>query len=483
MSPVSRGRKGRKKTSRSRSTPLSVVGADDCDCPACTGDPTNPDDLVDELLAGIGELLDSDDPIEAELLAATFVAIGAVADGFEEALLEGFIPQFEARSSAEATAMLLALGGVAPGSAGAAARAAAERLESAGVPVPRWAAEIREPVTVGDCRRLADPAGTASVLICSTHRAGRSDAFLVYVDHEDCGAADDILVTEADDLPGMIEVIAAQGRTIGFDVVTETLDGPEFRWHVETALDARAVHDDESLDDEEDTPADVDGAPYPVLATLLRARVAGLPRSARPPARHGEADPPVPAARRPSGDTGTVYQLKVGLRGSKPPIWRRLEVPADIGLGALHHVIQVAFGWDDSHLHVFETPAGNFGRADAELGHRAESSVTLAQVASAQGSRLRYTYDFGDDWEHEIVVEKVAPADAAVGYPRCTGGRRAAPPEDCGGVWGYDDLLRVLADPADPEHEERLDWLGLDDPADFDPAAFDVEAVNRALGR
>jgi hypothetical protein len=144
-------------------------------------------------------------------------------------------------------------------------------------------------------------------------------------------------------------------------------------------------------------------------------------------------------------------------------------------------VIQIAFGWDDTHLHVFDTPYGQFGTRDAELGHRAEAPVTLEQVAPAVASRFTYTYDFGDDWQHDIVVEAVLDRDVAARYPRCTAGRRAAPPEDCGGIWGYQELVDILANPASPEHRDRLYWMGLDDAADFDPSQFDADRVNRAL--
>ena len=114
------------------------------------------------------------------------------------------------------------------------------------------------------------------------------------------------------------------------------------------------------------------------------------------PAKRGKKDGPAP-----------VYQLKVGLRGAKPPIWRRLLVPADFLLAELHVVIQVAFGWHGYHMHVFETPYGEFGTSDSDLGHRPDGSVTLEQVAQGANVKIRYTYDFGDDWEHEILVEKV----------------------------------------------------------------------------
>ncbi|MEU5722193.1 plasmid pRiA4b ORF-3 family protein [Micromonospora sp. NPDC047738] len=189
----------------------------------------------------------------------------------------------------------------------------------------------------------------------------------------------------------------------------------------------------------------------------------------------------LPAKRKKSDGPAPIYQIKVSLRGARPPIWRRLEVPADVSLAQLHVLIQLAFAWTDSHLHVFETPYGSFGRPDADLGHRAASGATLEQVAPAVGDKLRYTYDFGDNWEHDILVEKVLDRAASVTYPRCVAGRRAAPPEDCGGVWGYGELVEILADPTHPEHGDRLDWLDLDDATDFDPARFDAKAVTAVL--
>jgi hypothetical protein len=190
----------------------------------------------------------------------------------------------------------------------------------------------------------------------------------------------------------------------------------------------------------------------------------------------------LPAKRKKAAGPAPVYQLKVSLRGAKPPIWRRLLVPADISLARLHDTILAAFGWHGGHMHVFETAYGDFGRADRELGHRADGSVTLEQVAPVVKDKIRYTYDFGDDWVHDIVVEKVLDPDASMVYPRCIGGKRAAPPDDCGGIWGYEELVEVLADPAHPEHEERLQWLGLADASQFAPDAFDLEAVNSRLG-
>jgi Plasmid pRiA4b ORF-3-like protein len=515
MSPVSRGRKGRrnKKPAR-RSVQLELLDfGDECHCPECSA--VDPQQVIDDLLADAVDLVGLEDPLDAEIAGAAFVSIGAAAgEAVDEVLIDGFIPQFEARASAEAVAMMLALGSVVPGRAAKAAWTAADRLVQAGVARPVWAGELEQPVTVADCQRLDDPDGTGSILACVFHRADRSHAVVISVDHTDCGAASAILLLDADQLPGALEMMRAGARANGLGITTQALDAGEFRWQVDKALDARAVHDDDLPDEDmTDAPAEEDAPGYPALAVLLRARMTALPAPGRPPAMHGDPDGltaprllaqlaghggPVrgglpigrrgrgasaglPPKRKKSDRPAPVYQIKVGLRDAKPPIWRRLEVPADISLARLHRVIQVAFGWTDTHLHVFETAYGSFGTADADLGHRAEAPVTLEQVAPTADSKLRYIYDFGDNWEHDLLVERVFDRDQTATYPRCTGGRRAGPPEDCGGIWGYAELVDSLSDPADPEHEDRLAWLGLDDASEFNPSNFDPAAVTRAL--
>lgn len=501
---------------------MAVGRAGGCDCPGCTGEGVDPRRFIDELLAAAADLVELDDPLDAEVMGATFVSVGAAAIAeFEEALVSGIIPVLEARATSRATAMLLAIGAVAGGRAGKEASVAAERLVAASVARPGWAVELAEPVTAGECWRLVDSPETMSVLVCSFRRAGRSHAVVVVVDHTDCGAAADILLVDDDRLTEVLDLLPAVGLGSGVQITTETLDGAEFRWQVEKALDARAVHDGElSGDDVQEAGDDADGPGYPALAVLVRARMTALPIPSRPAAPHeGEGGWPGPAAlrmlaeltgdmvgptgarrtnassgrseatglppkRRRSGPPAPVYQIKVALRGTKPPIWRRLEVPADVSLTQLHTVIQVAFDWDDSHLHLFETSYGSygsFGTDDAGLGHHSEAPVTLEQVAPAVDSKLSYTYDFGDDWRHDIVVEKVLDRDEKAVYPRCTGGRRAAPPEDCGGAWGYAELVDTLNDPDHPGHEDRLEWLGLEDAAVFEPGRFDANRVTRAL--
>jgi hypothetical protein len=145
----------------------------------------------------------------------------------------------------------------------------------------------------------------------------------------------------------------------------------------------------------------------------------------------------------------TVHRVKVSLYGAKPPVWRRLEIPSSMPLNLVHALLQIAFDWHDYHLHVFETVCGEFGspdQADDWADRQDEATATLAQVAGAEQAKVVYSYDFGDDWRHDIVVEKIIPAEPEVAYPRCTGGRRDAPPEDCGGIWVFNEQFADLGD-------------------------------------
>jgi Plasmid pRiA4b ORF-3-like protein len=148
----------------------------------------------------------------------------------------------------------------------------------------------------------------------------------------------------------------------------------------------------------------------------------------------------------------TVYRVKASLHGAKPPIWRRLEIPSATRLDLVHEVMQVAFGWHGYHLHAFETVCGEFGPPDDDdpwSDRKDEATAALAQVAATEKVKVVYSYDFGDDWRHDIVVEKITPAEPGVAYPRCTGGRREAPPEDCGGIWAFNEYQAELPDTFD----------------------------------
>jgi hypothetical protein len=178
-----------------------------------------------------------------------------------------------------------------------------------------------------------------------------------------------------------------------------------------------------------------------------------------------------------------IYQIKVALLGTDPPIWRRLLVPAALTLEQLHDVLQLAMGWEDCHMHEFRIGQQRFGKPDpmeqAFGGPRTASERTarLVTALGRVGAKAVYTYDFGDSWEHQIVVEKRLVPEPGHAYPACLAGERHGPPEDCGGLPGFYNLLDAISDPAHEEHEELLDWLG----DGFDPEAFSVDEVNRRL--
>ena len=179
-----------------------------------------------------------------------------------------------------------------------------------------------------------------------------------------------------------------------------------------------------------------------------------------------------------------VLQIKVTLRGTKPPIWRRLLVPEEFTLAQLHDVIQAAMGWQNCHLHEFCIGGQRFGIPDPDdriMGDSEcvnERKVRLSDVFG-EGGKAEYTYDFGDSWEHALIVEKLLLPDAGLTYPRCTAGKLHGPPEDCGGPPGYYGVLEAIRDLGRESHAEMLEWIG----GIFDPKAFSVDAVNRELQR
>jgi hypothetical protein len=176
---------------------------------------------------------------------------------------------------------------------------------------------------------------------------------------------------------------------------------------------------------------------------------------------------------------GSVHQLKVTLEGAKPPIWRRLQVPSGATLADLHRVICIAFDWHGGHLHEFDAGGERFGEPHPGdyVAVKDERRVTLGRLAPSAGGTFHYLYDFGDSWEHRILVEKVLQPELPMLHAVCIGGRRAAPPDDCGGVWGYAELLEILADPAHPEHGQYLEWAG----GPIDPDAFSASEVTSSL--
>jgi hypothetical protein len=188
--------------------------------------------------------------------------------------------------------------------------------------------------------------------------------------------------------------------------------------------------------------------------------------------------------RKTSVKASPMYQIKVTLLDSDPPIWRRLRVPGDFSLARLDLVIQSAMGWTNSHAHMFAAGAVLYGDPDQDWDDKVqdERKVRLATIAKAPGATLIYEYDMGDSWRHEVTVEEVA-ATVGAGVPLCLAGERACPPEDCGGIDGYYDMLERLRDPASDDYEETRAWIEDATGGPFDPNAFDLKAVNRALKR
>lgn len=167
-----------------------------------------------------------------------------------------------------------------------------------------------------------------------------------------------------------------------------------------------------------------------------------------------------------------------------PEIWRRITVPSDLLLADLHAALQIAFDWDDQHLHFFERAGVRYGLADDDEARvEDQSGVRISQLLTVTGETMRYVYDFSDWWEHRIELAGVQPFAAGDVLPRCLEGARAGPPEDCGGVDAFRHLLEVIAQPEHPEHADMVAWLD----GFYYPNAFSVVDVNdrfeRFLGR
>lgn len=180
---------------------------------------------------------------------------------------------------------------------------------------------------------------------------------------------------------------------------------------------------------------------------------------------------------------GKTLRFRVDLEGVWPPVWRRILVSDRITLADLHEVIQAAFGWQDYHLHEFTVRGVRYGDPESdeygELDLRDEGETRLWKLGLAEGEQLEYVYDFGDDWRHTLRVERLLPSETAARLPQCIGGERACPPEDVGGVGGYAEFRKALADPTDPEHASHLEWAG----GSFDPEGFDPEAASQRMAQ
>lgn len=187
---------------------------------------------------------------------------------------------------------------------------------------------------------------------------------------------------------------------------------------------------------------------------------------------------PEPPKRGRRSKSLKMYRLKITLKGSKPPIWRRVDVPSDLPLDWLHAVIQIAMGWTDSHLHEFVIGGERFSahHPDHEMDTLDETEYSFDESSMREGAKFDYLYDFGDGWNHVILVEKVLPRTADQRAAVCLAGKGNCPPEDCGGLWGFYNRLGILKDPEHEEYEETREWMG-----DYDPAALNLDDINRRL--
>ncbi|MFA5848871.1 MAG: plasmid pRiA4b ORF-3 family protein [Bacteroidales bacterium] len=179
----------------------------------------------------------------------------------------------------------------------------------------------------------------------------------------------------------------------------------------------------------------------------------------------------------------TLYQIKITLKHTNPKVWRRVLVLSDMLLSDLHEVIQITMGWTDSHLHRFVknrtyyTAKPEDDDPMAAMRNVVYKGLHVSALLKEEKEKIVYEYDFGDDWEHELVLEKISPVYEKLNYPICIAGKRCCPPEDCGGPWGYTDMLEVLKNPEHKQYQHYIDWLE----GDFDPEYFDKDIVNAFL--
>jgi hypothetical protein len=180
----------------------------------------------------------------------------------------------------------------------------------------------------------------------------------------------------------------------------------------------------------------------------------------------------------------TIYEINISLIGIRPTIWRRFLVPANVHLHRFHIMLQAIMGWTNSHLYSFQINGIEYGEPDSdnefdELDFVDTHRTRLNQIVFQKKASFIYIYDFGDGWQHRLTVENILPVDTVGKYPQCLAGARAYPPEDCGGIGGYADLLNIIRKPRHKEYKEMMYWLG----GSFDPEYFDINRINRALNR
>lgn len=182
--------------------------------------------------------------------------------------------------------------------------------------------------------------------------------------------------------------------------------------------------------------------------------------------------------------TDKIFQIQIALKGFKPKIWRRVLIPSDLLLTHFHKIIQTTMGWSNSHLHQFIKNRTYYSikHPDDDMwGNNnidyKKKKIRICDLINSEKEKITYEYDFGDGWEHYIILEKVLPIDNRIKYPICLTGKMNCPPEDCGGIWGYANMLEILEQPDHEEYKNMIEWLG----EEFDPEYFDKDLVNVLL--
>lgn len=172
-----------------------------------------------------------------------------------------------------------------------------------------------------------------------------------------------------------------------------------------------------------------------------------------------------------------ILKLRIKIPVIEPEIWREILIKNDITFKKLHEIIQLSFGWTNSHLYNFDVNGILFSMPDKEFENNdLDVKNKITEFLIEKGQKALYTYDFGDNWEHEIEIVDVLKKEKGIRYPKCLGGKRNGPPEDCGGISGYEDVIDALTSKDKSEHEDLLEWLG-----DYDPEKFDIDQINKVI--
>ncbi|MFC4337006.1 plasmid pRiA4b ORF-3 family protein [Salininema proteolyticum] len=438
------------------------------------------------------------DPLKAETMILNvlmpMLSLGRPLDYLETVTLNDHLNN---HLSPEAAAVLTALADMGSAESREDTRAGVEAFEYYGVFAPEWAPELRHPPRFLDAAEYLIGGSPLRLLSVTFLRNGTPHLFLLTIDTEDCGAIRDFETAHGDDEVEEVLDALDQGREHrpGVPVEPRELKKEEAALYLSSALETTIAHRGGGGWDQLSATAPDD--PYlPLHLNLLVTRMnqAGLGRAGREHGEHLEGGRPGTAPEEHRSDrtwesirernavlrpVDTVFRIRADIRKAKPPIWRRLEVPADTRLSDLHRILQAAFGWTDTHLWEFDIGASSYSDCGLD-GVPSASGEVLGRLVG-EGETFHYTYDFGDSWEVVLSVEKVVDAEPDSVYPRCTAGRRPAPLEDTGGIGVWCLVLDVLEGKAPTGAEAELAEWGVDAVRAIVPRQFDRRAINEGL--